>query len=172
MFRPIDQLAELVKNGEISALELVDTALERIDALNPTYNAFIDVFHEKARADAAKVGSGDQRPLAGVPVAIKNNRPVEGERLTFAAEVMGDFRASKDAFLVRRLRDAGAIIVGSTNLPEFGILPTTEPRRFGPSRNPWDPTRTSGGSRVIAIFRPFGVSRASSLNGFAGAAAQ
>ena len=146
MFRPIDELAELVKSGEISALELVDSSLERIDALNPTYNAFIDVFHEKARADAAKVGSGDQRPLAGVPVAIKNNRPVEGERLTFAAEVMGDFRASHDAFLVRRLRDAGAIIVGTTNLPEFGILPTTEPRRFGPSRNPWDTTRTSGGS--------------------------
>jgi len=146
MFRPVDELAAMVKSGEISALELVDTSLARIDALNPTYNAFIDVFHEKARAAAAKVKSGDERPLAGVPVAIKNNRPVEGERLTFAADVMGDFRSNHDAFLVRRLRDAGAIVVGTTNLPEFGIQPTTEPRRFGPSRNPWDTTRTTGGS--------------------------
>lgn len=146
MFRPIDELAAIVKSGEISALELVDTSLGRIDALNPTYNAFIDVFHDDARAKAKEVKNGDTRPLAGVPVAIKNNRPVEGARLTFAADVMGDYRASHDAFLVRRLRDAGAIVVGTTNLPEFGILPTTEPRRFGPSRNPWDTTRTPGGS--------------------------
>ncbi|MDP4603862.1 MAG: amidase family protein, partial [Solirubrobacteraceae bacterium] len=124
MFRPIDELAAMVKSGEISALELVDTSLGRIDALNPTYNAFIDVFHDDARAQAKAVKSGDARPLAGVPVAIKNNRPIEGARLTFAADVMGDFRASHDAFLVRRLRDAGAIVVGTTNLPEFGILPT------------------------------------------------
>ena len=146
MFKPIDELAAMVRSGEISALELVDVSLSRIDELNPTYNAFIDVFHDQARAAAKEIASGDDRPLAGVPVAIKNNRPVEGARLTFAAEAMGDHRAAHDAYLVRRLRDAGAIVVGSTNLPEFGILPTTEPRRFGASRNPWDTTRTPGGS--------------------------
>ncbi len=146
MFRPIDELAAMVRSGELSASELVDVSLSRIDELNPTYNAFIEVFHERARADAAKIKSGDDRPLAGVPAAIKNNRPVKGARLTFASAAMGDFRADHDAFLVRRLRDAGAIVVGTTNLPEFGILPTTEPSHFGPARNPWDTSRTAGGS--------------------------
>ncbi|MSX02666.1 MAG: amidase, partial [Actinobacteria bacterium] len=70
MFKPIDELAAMVRSGEISALELVDVSLSRIDELNPTYNAFIDVFHDQARAAAKEVASGDDRPLAGVPVAI------------------------------------------------------------------------------------------------------
>ncbi len=146
MFRPVNELAAMVESGELSASELVDVSLSRIDELNPTYNAFIEVFDGRARADAAKIKSGDDRPLAGVPVAIKNNTPVEGGRLTFASAAIGDFRADADAFLVRRLRDAGAIVVGSTNLPEFGIQPTTEPRDTGATRNPWDVNRTPGGS--------------------------
>ncbi|HEY5144202.1 MAG TPA: amidase [Solirubrobacteraceae bacterium] len=146
MFRPASELAGLVRSGELSAREVVEASLQRIDALNPTYNAFIDVFHDDALAAADAVGPGDERPLAGVPIAIKNNRPVAGKRWTFASEFFGDFLAPLDAVLVTRLRAAGAIIVGTTNLPELGIVNTTEPRRFGPSRNPWDPERTTGGS--------------------------
>ena len=146
MFRPASELADLVRDGEVTARELVEASLSRIDALNPVYNAFIDVFHEEALLAADGVKPGDERPLAGVPIAIKNNRPVEGKRFTFASSFFGDFIAPFDWIGVTRLREAGAIIVGTTNLPEFGIVPTTEPRRFGATRNPWDPTRTAGGS--------------------------
>lgn len=146
MFRPASELADLVRAGEITARELVEASLSRIDQLNPTYNAFIDVFHDEALLAADGVKPGDDRPLAGVPIAIKNNRPVAGKRFTFASSFFGDFEAPFDWIGVTRLREAGAIIVGTTNLPEFGIVPTTEPRRFGATRNPWDPTRTSGGS--------------------------
>jgi amidase len=146
LFRPVTELAAQVRSGELSSRELVQTSLDRIEALNPQLNAFVDVFAEEALAAADAVKPGDERPLAGVPVAIKNNRAVEGKRLTFAAEFMGDFIAPYDHNVVRRLKEAGAIVVGTTTLPEYGILPTTETRRFGPTRNPWDPTRTTGGS--------------------------
>lgn len=146
MFRPATDLAGLVRAGEVTARELVESSLARIDELDPTYNAFIDVFHDDALAAADAVSAGDDRPLAGVPIAIKNNRPLEGKRWTFASSFFGDFLAPWDAVLVTRLRQAGAIVVGTTNLPEMGIVNTTEPRRFGASRNPWDPERTTGGS--------------------------
>ncbi len=146
MFRPATELAALVRAGEITARELVEASLSRIEALDATYNAFVDVFHDEALEAADAVPSGDTRPLAGVPIAIKNNQPVAGKRLTFASSLFGDFEAPVDAVFVERLRAAGAIVVGTTNLPEFGIVSTTESRRFGAARNPWDPERTTGGS--------------------------
>ena len=144
--RPVDELARLVREGDVSARELVQASLDRIEALEPEINAFVDVFAEEALAAADGVGAGDERPLAGVPVAIKNNTPVAGKRLTFASNFFGDFLAPFDHAVVTRLRNAGAIVVGTTKLPEFGIQPTTETRRFGPTRNPWDLDRTPGGS--------------------------
>jgi amidase len=147
LFRPVDELAQLVRTGEVTSRELVQESLDRIQTLNPQLNAFVDVFADEALAAADQIAPGDERPLAGVPIAIKNNTPVAGKRLTYASEFMGDFVAPFDAALVRRLRDgAGAIIVGTTTLPEFGIQPVTETRRFGPTRNPWDTDRTPGGS--------------------------
>ncbi len=144
--RPATQLADLVRAGDVSARELVEASLERIDALNPALNAFVDVYADDALAAADGVKTGDERPFAGVPVAIKNNRAVAGKRLTYAAEFMGDFQAPRDHNVTQRLKEAGCIVVGSTTLPEWGILPTTETRRFGPTRNPWDQSRTTGGS--------------------------
>jgi amidase len=146
MFRPALDLAALVRAGEISSREVVEASLGRIDALNPELNAFVDVFHDEALAAAAAVHPGDERPFAGVPVAIKNNRAVAGHRLTYGAEFMGDWPAPYDHNVVRRLRAAGFIVVGTTTLPEWGILPWTNTKRFGATRNPWDPARTSGGS--------------------------
>jgi amidase len=146
LFRPAGELAGLVRSGEVSARELVQTSLDRIEELNPRLNAFVDVFAEEALAAADAVEPGDERPFAGVPIAIKNNRAVEGQRLTFAAEFFGDFVAPYDHNVTRRLKEAGFIVVGSTTLPEYGILPVTEGRRFGPTRNPWDTERTPGGS--------------------------
>jgi amidase len=146
MRRPVDELAGLVRSRELSARELVDAALERIDAEQPHVNAFVDVDRDGARAAAAAIAAGDGRPFAGVPIAIKNNRAVAGLRLTLGADLMGDHAPRHDHNVTRRLRAAGFVVVGTTTLPEWGILPVTEGRRLGPTRNPWDRSRTAGGS--------------------------
>ncbi|HEV2770756.1 MAG TPA: amidase [Solirubrobacteraceae bacterium] len=146
LFRPVHELAALVRRGEVTARELVDLSLERIDALDGTINAFVDVDAERARAAAGAINPGDARPFAGVPVAIKNNRPVQGLPLTFGARFAGDLVAPYDHNVTRRLRAAGFVIMGTTALPEWGILPVSEASRLGPTRNPWDLGRTPGGS--------------------------
>src|SRR6202043_441477 len=146
MFRPATELARMVRSGEISATELVQTSLERIEELNPGLNAFVQVDAERALATAERIAPGDERPFAGVPVAIKNNRPVQGLRLTYGCSLMADYVSDYDHNVTRRLRDAGFVIVGTTTPPEYGILPTSEARLFGPTRNPWDLERTPGGS--------------------------
>jgi amidase len=139
--------AAAVRSGERSAAELVDAALGEIDRLNDEINAVITRVDERARAEAESVQAGDERPLAGVPVVIKDlTQLTEGIRTTFGSAAAGEFVPPFDTALVRKLREAGAIIVGKTSTPEFGILPTTEPHRFGPTRNPWDTGRTTGGS--------------------------
>src|SRR3982751_1739643 len=126
LFRPATELAGLVRSGEVSARELVEASLDRIEALNPEINAFVDVFGDEALAEADGISSGDERPFAGVPIAIKNNRAIAGKRLTFAANMVGDFLAPYDHNVVACLRAAGFVIVGTTTLPEWGIMPTTE----------------------------------------------
>jgi amidase len=146
MFRPVGELAALVRAGEISARELVSESLARIDELDGRVGAFVQLDADGALAAAEQIQPGDPRPYAGVPIAIKNNRAVRGLRLTNCSALLGDFVAPYDHSVVARLRRAGFVIVGTTKLPEFGILPTTEPVAFGPSRNPWDLSRTPGGS--------------------------
>jgi amidase len=146
MFRGAIELAAMVRSGEISARELVQISLERIEELNPALNAFVQIDAERALASADAIGPGDERPFAGVPTAIKNNRPVEGLRLTYGCQLMEDFVCDYDHNVTRRLKDAGFVVVGTTALPEYGILPVSEARIFGPTRNPWDLGRTPGGS--------------------------
>jgi amidase len=146
MFRSAIELAGMVRAGEISARELVQVSLDRIQELNPRLNAFVEIDGERALAAAGEIRAGDERPFAGVPVAIKNNRPVNGLRLTYGCSLMAEYVADYDHNVTRRLREAGFVIVGSTTLPEYGILPTSEARIFGPTRNPWDLQRTPGGS--------------------------
>jgi amidase len=139
-------LADRVRRGEVSSLELTTASLARIEALEPSINAFTHVAADAALAAARDIGPGDPRPFAGVPIAIKDNRPVAGMPITMCSDLFGDRVARHDAFLVRRIREAGFVIVGKTTLPEMGILPTTESRRFGPTHNPWALDRTPGGS--------------------------
>ena len=146
LFKPASELARLVRTGQISSAELVAAALERIEALQPSINAFTHLDAEGALAAAEAVTADDPRPFAGVPIAIKDTAPVAGMPYTMASDIFGDFVAGHDAFVVRRIREAGFVIVGKTSMSEFGILPVSEPRRFGPVRNPWDIGRTPGGS--------------------------
>ena len=143
---PATELAAKVKSGEISAAELVETSLRRIEELDPQINAFVEVMGDVAMAEAGEIATDDPRPFAGVPIAIKNNRAVAGKRLTLGAKFTGDFTAGHDTNVVTRLREAGFVIVGTTTLPEWGIVPTSEAELFGPTHNPWDLSRTPGGS--------------------------
>src|SRR4051812_33255857 len=142
----VADLAAHVRGGELSAREVVTATLERIEALEPTLNAFVEVDAERALATADAIEPGDERPFAGVPIAIKANVPVAGLPMNFGSRFLAEHRPGHNAYLVRRLEEAGFVIVGITNMPEFGILPTTEPRHTGPTRNPWDTDRTPGGS--------------------------
>jgi amidase len=147
MFRPAFELAGMVRGGEVTSRELVEAAYEGIERRNGELNAFVTLCEERALAEADAIEPGDDRPLAGVPIAVKDLVALtEGVRTTMGMNAMEDWVPSQDSALVRRLREAGAIVVGKTNTPEMGILPVTEPDRFGPARNPWDTSRTTGGS--------------------------
>jgi amidase len=146
LFKPALELARMVRDGEVTAAELVDASLDRIEAVDGEINAFTTVDADGARSAAAEIGAGDERPFAGVPIAIKELAAVAGLPMTGGSDLFGHFTPDYDSFVVRRIREAGFVIVGKTNSPEFGILPVTEPRRFGPTRNPWDTSRTPGGS--------------------------
>ncbi len=141
--------AELVRAGEVSARELVELYLERIERIDPELNAYRVVMAERALADADQADSrragGDERPLLGVPVAIKDNVDVAGELTTHGTAAYGP-PAGEDAEVVRRLRAAGAVVIGKTNLPELAIMGTTESPSWGITRSPWDTDRTPGGS--------------------------
>ena len=149
VFAGLARQAELIAAGEVSSRELTEAYLERIARLNPTLNAFRVVFAERALAEAAQAdgrrGSGDRRPLLGVPIAIKEDTDVAGEVTAHGSNAFGD-PATADAEVVRRLRAAGAVIVGKTSVPELEITPFTETPTFGVTRNPWDLNRTPGGS--------------------------
>src|ERR1700742_1454883 len=141
--------AEMVRGGEVSPTELVGSTLERIDRLHPELNAFRKVFADQAMLEAeqaeARRNAGDKRPLLGVPIAIKDEIDVSGEINLHGTDAF-EVPAKADAEVVRRLREAGAIIVGLTLLPELAIWGFTEAATYGVTRNPWNRQRTPGGS--------------------------
>jgi amidase len=141
--------AEMIRRGEVSSRELVDLYLERIERLDPELNAFRTVMDERALADAqqadARRGAGDDRPLLGVPIAVKDTEDVGGEVTAWGTAAYGA-AAERDNDFVGRLRSAGAVILGKTNLPELAIMGSTEGPAFGITRNPWNTDRTPGGS--------------------------
>ena len=141
--------AEMVRAGEVSPTELVRLCLERIERIDPQLNSFRSVFAEKALLEAqqaeARLRGGEERPLLGVPVAIKDCVDLAGDVTTYGTDGFTD-PAPADAEAVRRVREAGAIVVGKTLLPELAICGFTETATYGITRNPWDPQRTPGGS--------------------------
>jgi amidase len=143
-------IAAGVRSGEISAVQVLDDCLARIEALNPTLNAVVTA-NPRCRDDAveidARVARGqDPGVLAGVPVGIKDVTEVAGLRCTYGSPLFADHVPAEDAEVVRRLRAAGAVIVGKTNTPEFAAGGNTFNPVFGRTRNPWDPSRSAGGS--------------------------
>jgi amidase len=141
--------AEMVRAGEVSPTELVRLHLERIERLDPELNAFRVVLAERAMLEAeqaeARLKGGEERPLLGVPIALKDEVDLAGELTTRGTDAFPE-PAKADSEMVRRLREAGAIVVGKTLLPELAICGFTESATWGVSRNPWNPQRTPGGS--------------------------
>jgi amidase len=145
--RPAAEQAALVRSGDVSARELVEASLAAIEHVNAELGAFITLRVDEALAEADKVRRGDARPLCGVPIGIKDFlTAVTGVRTTHGSAAFGDWVPDHDSAHVRHLRDAGAIVIGKTNTPELAMRPVTEPARFGPARNPWDPRLSAGGS--------------------------
>lgn len=139
--------AELVRRGEVSPAELVDAAIERIERIDPQLNAVIHPRFDQARKEAA--GALPDGPFRGVPLLLKDLGAMsEGDPYHGGSKFLKelDFRADHDTFLVRRFREAGFVIVGRTNTPEFGSTITTEPESHGPCRNPWNLDHSTGGS--------------------------
>jgi len=149
-FAGVSRQAELVRSGEVSSRELVELYLGRIDRLQPQLNCFSKVMGERALAEGqqadARRGAHAERPLLGVPVAVKDVHDVAGEVTTMGTAAHDGRPAARDSEIVRRIRSAGAVIIGKTTTPELAIMGDTEGLAFGVTRNPWDLDRSAGGS--------------------------
>ncbi|MCB1684724.1 MAG: amidase [Pseudomonadales bacterium] len=137
-------LAELVRNGETTALELLESALDRARLRNGDLNAVTQFFEDAARKTASSPLPGS--PISGVPFLVKDLVYIQDVPCTYGSRLYADHIPDHDATIVRRFRNAGLVIFGKTNTPEFGLNVATEPALFGPARNPWKTSRTPGGS--------------------------
>jgi len=138
-------LAKLVRDKQVSPTELLDAAIERVESRNPVINAVVHKLYDHGRrAIAAGLPDG---PLTGVPFLLKDiGALMTGVLTTFGAQLFTDFVPDHDSELVARYRRCGLVIFGKTNTPEFGLAPTTEPRLFGATKNPWNLAYSPGGS--------------------------
>lgn len=137
-------LAELIRQGETTALELLETALSLAEAGNDRINAITRFFEEAARQRATQ--PLPDTPIAGVPFLVKDLVYIEGVPCTYGSRLYADNVPDHDATVVKRFREAGLVLFGKTNTPEFGLNVATEPALFGPTRNPWNPDHVPGGS--------------------------
>ena len=143
------KLAGLISSRQLSPVELTEACLRQIEDLNPTLNAFLTICGDEAMESAreAEASAGpDSPPLHGVPIAVKDLEATKGVRTTLGSLAFKNWVPDQDSIIVERLKKTGAIILGKTNTPEFGESTSTENRLGDDCRNPWDPTRTSGGS--------------------------
>ncbi|HEX7094849.1 MAG TPA: amidase [Acidimicrobiales bacterium] len=138
--------AALVRNGVLRPIDLVDAAIERIERLDPAVNAVVIRRFDEARRDAR--GDLPDGPFRGVPILLKDHAPSRGDPWHAGSRAVksAGYVATEDAYVVRRLRRAGFVILGRTNVPELCSWPSTEPLAYGPTRNPWDLSRSAGGS--------------------------
>ncbi len=151
LMRSATALAQLVRDRQLSPVELVSASLDAIERGDGRLNSIVTLEAEAAldaarRAEVATSGAAELPPFHGVPTAIKDLHLTAGMRTTFGTQTLAEFVPDRDDEAVARLRSAGFIVLGKTNVPEFGTLPVTESRLLGPCRNPWDLQRTPGGS--------------------------
>ncbi|MDZ4278123.1 MAG: amidase, partial [Dehalococcoidia bacterium] len=144
------QAHDLLSKREVSARELTQAVLDRIQAVDERVGAYLTVTGELALRQAAdadeRLGRGEGGALTGVPVAVKDNMCIRGVRTTCGSRILEHFVPPYDAHVVERLREAGAVVVGKTNMDEFAMGSSTEHSAYGPTLNPLDPARVPGGS--------------------------
>ncbi len=144
------KLRDLLRRGEVSSEELTRHFLNRISELDPKVKAYITITEEESLSQAREADkalkAGEEKPLLGVPLAIKDNICTKGIRTTCASKILENFVPIYDATVIERLRTAGAVILGKTNLDEFAMGSSTENSAFFPTHNPWDLSRVPGGS--------------------------
>src|SRR6266446_2465961 len=156
-FASIEETGKLFRKRKLSPVELTKVVLARIERLNPKLNAYITVAHELALGQAKKAeaelfaprgrkGQRDRGPLHGIPISLKDNIYTEGVRTTAGSKILKDFIPQRDAKVVVQLKEAGAVILGKTNMHEFAYGVTSNNPHYGPVHNPWDLTRIPGGS--------------------------
>jgi amidase len=151
IFLPATEMARLIRQKQLSARELLDAHFKQIDNVNPHVNAIVTQTRETALAQASEADESAARgcflgPLHGLPIAHKDLLDTKGVRTTYGSPIFRDFVAAADPLVVQRIRRAGAILMGKTNTPEFGAGSQTFNPVFGATRNPWDVTKTCGGS--------------------------
>ncbi|MHA1294892.1 MAG: amidase [Promethearchaeota archaeon] len=144
-------MATAIKRGDITSLELIEVMIERIERINPVVNAYCTLTFDLARETAKKIDNKvkngeDIGPLMGVPVSIKDLMLTKGIRTTFGSKIYENYIPDKDEIAVKRLKNAGCVILGKTNTPEFGYAGVTHNLIFGETKNPWNLERTCGGS--------------------------
>ncbi len=139
-----------LRSGEVTAVALAESLLNQIATENPQLNAYLEVFpdvlDQAARADEQLQASGDVPPLAGIPLAIKDNILIAGRTASSASKILTNYQASYDATVIKKLKAAGAVFLGRVNMDEFAMGGSTEHSAFGPTKNPHDLTRVAGGS--------------------------
>jgi len=146
----IHELQEKIKNGDVSATQITESVFSRIDAVEERVHSYIRLIKDEAFAAAAKadenIKKGDIKPLTGIPVALKDIVCTKGITTTCGSHILHNFIPPYNATVVEKLKDAGAVFVGKTNMDEFAMGSSTETSYFGPTRNPWDMERIPGGS--------------------------
>jgi len=136
--------ANLIRDGSLTVIELLESTIERIERLNPTINAVITKTYAEARRKAEQ--KLPDSPLSGIPVLVKDHVPVKGVRTTYGSTLFKDNISAFDCEIISRMKNSGMIILGITNMCELGLTCTTEPRLYGPTRNPWNTDMSAGGS--------------------------
>jgi len=145
----IEKAAEMLKNGKLTSVELVSACLKNIEEKNKELNIFLEVFEDALKQaehadEMIKVGKVEK--LTGIPLAIKDNILIMGRKVSSGSKMLENYVASYDAFVIKKLKEAGAVLIGRTNMDEFAMGSSTENSAYGPTKNPIDPSRVPGGS--------------------------
>src|SRR6267142_5268126 len=142
----IESLRNRISGGETTARAVVDSSVNAAEKLNQSLNAFLEVDRAGALERAEEITRDSNLPLAGIPIAIKDNICVQGMQTSCGSRILGDYHPPYNATVIERLLGAGAIVIGKTNCDEFAMGSSNENSAFGPVKNPWDTARVPGGS--------------------------